>query len=161
MTIIPLASLPAVNATLNAVCTFFLLIGFAFIRNGKIRWHRAAMLCAFFCSITFLGFYVYFHVHAGLIRFGGQGWIRPVYFTLLVSHTILAITTLPLVIITLAYALSERFSSHRRIAHWTYPIWLYVSVTGVIVYWLLYIAYTPIGAPTVSRISLPLLHALL
>jgi putative membrane protein len=127
MTIIPLSSLPAVNATLNAVCTFFLLIGFAFIRNGKIRWHRAAMLCAFFCSITFLGFYVYFHVHAGLIRFGGQGWIRPVYFTLLVSHTILAITTLPLVIITLAYALSERFSSHRRIAHWTYPIWLYVS----------------------------------
>jgi putative membrane protein len=154
MTIIPLSSLPAVNATLNAVCTFFLLIGFAFIRNGKIRWHRAAMLCAFFCSITFLGFYVYFHVHAGLIRFGGQGWIRPVYFTLLVSHTIL-------VIITLAYALSERFSSHRRIAHWTYPIWLYVSVTGVIVYWLLYIAYTPIGAPAVSQISLPLLHALL
>ena len=161
MTIIPLASLPAVNATLNAVCTFFLLIGFAFIRNGKIRWHRAAMLCAFFCSITFLGFYVYFHVHAGLIRFGGQGWIRPVYFTLLVSHTILAITTLPLVIITLAYALSERFSSHRRIAHWTYPIWLYVSVTGVIVYWLLYVAYTPIGAPAVSQNSLPLLHALL
>jgi uncharacterized membrane protein YozB (DUF420 family) len=161
MTIIPLASLPAVNATLNAVCTFFLLIGFAFIRNGKIRWHRAAMLCAFFCSITFLGFYVYFHVHAGLIRFGGQGWIRPVYFTLLVSHTILAITTLPLVIITLAYALSERFSSHRRIAHWTYPIWLYVSITGVIVYWLLYVAYTPIGAPAVSQNSLPLLHALL
>lgn len=161
MTIIPLSSLPAVNATLNAVCTFFLLIGFAFIRNGKIRWHRAAMLCAFVCSITFLGFYVYFHVHAGLIRFGGQGWIRPVYFTLLVSHTILAITTLPLVIITLAYALSERFSSHRRIAHWTYPIWLYVSVTGVIVYWLLYIAYTPIGAPAVSQIGLPLLHALL
>ena len=161
MTIIPLASLPAVNATLNAVCTFFLLIGFAFIRNGKIRWHRAAMLCAFFCSITFLGFYVYFHLHAGLIRFGGQGWIRPVYFTLLVSHTILAITTLPLVIITLAYALSERFSSHRRIAHWTYPIWLYVSVTGVIVYWLLYVAYTPIGAPAVSQNSLPLLHALL
>jgi uncharacterized membrane protein YozB (DUF420 family) len=161
MTIIPLASLPAVNATLNAVCTFFLLIGFAFIRNGKIRWHRAAMLCAFFCSITFLGFYVYFHLHAGLIRFGGQGWIRPVYFTLLVSHTILAITTLPLVIITLAYALSERFSSHRRIAHWTYPIWLYVSITGVIVYWLLYVAYTPIGAPAVSQNSLPLLHALL
>jgi len=80
MTIIPLSSLPAVNATLNAVCTFFLLIGFAFIRNGKIRWHRAAMLCAFVCSITFLGFYVYFHVHAGLIRFGGQGWIRPVLF---------------------------------------------------------------------------------
>jgi uncharacterized membrane protein YozB (DUF420 family) len=119
------------------------------------------MLCAFFCSITFLGFYVYFHVHAGLIRFGGQGWIRPVYFTLLVSHTILAITTLPLVIITLAYALSERFSSHRRIAHWTYPIWLYVSITGVIVYWLLYVAYTPIGAPAVSQNSLPLLHALL
>ena len=161
MTTIPLTAFMGVNATLNGVCTFFLLVGLAFIRNGKIRWHRASMLCAFACSIFFLGFYIYFHVHAGIIRFGGQGWIRPVYFTLLVSHTILAITALPLVIVTLAYALSERFSSHRRLAHWTYPIWLYVSVTGVIIYWLLYIAYTPIGAPAVSQITLPSLQALL
>src|ERR1700735_4935881 len=147
MTIIPLSSLPAVNATLNGVCTFFLLIGLAFIRNGKIRWHRASMLGAFACSIFFLGFYIYFHVHAGLIRFGGEGWIRPVYFTLLISHTILAVTIVPLAVITLTYALREKFGSHMKIARWTFPLWLYVSVTGVIIYWLLYIAYTPIGAP--------------
>jgi putative membrane protein len=161
MTIIPLSSLPAVNATLNGICTVFLLCGLAFIRNGKIRWHRACMLSAFLCSIIFLGFYVYFHVHAGIVRFGGQGWIRPVYFVLLTSHTILAVSTLPLAIITLAYALSERFSSHRKIAHWTYPIWLYVSVTGVIIYWLLYIAYTPIGAPAASAMAPALLCVLL
>ena len=105
------------------------------------------MLCAFVCSTVFLGFYLYFHFHAGLIRFGGQGWIRPVYFTILISHTILAIASLPLVLVTLSLALSSRFAKHRRIARWTLPIWLYVSITGVIVYWLLYIAYTPIGAP--------------
>ena len=153
---IPLSSLPAVDAVLNGVCTFFLLIGFAFVRAGKILYHKISMISAFLCSTTFLGFYLYFHFHAGIIRFGGQGWIRPVYFVLLTSHTILAITTLPLAIITLAYALSERFSSHRRIAHWTYPIWLYVSITGVIVYWLLYVAYKPIGAPWITSIVAPL-----
>jgi putative membrane protein len=153
---IPLSSLPAVDAVLNGVCTFFLLIGFAFVRAGKILYHKISMISAFLCSTTFLGFYLYFHFHAGIIRFGGQGWIRPVYFVLLTSHTILAITTLPLAIITLAYALSERFSSHRRIAHWTYPIWLYVSITGVIVYWLLYVAYKPIGAPWITTIVAPL-----
>jgi putative membrane protein len=150
---IPLSSLPALNAILNSACTFFLLIGYAFIRAGKILYHKLSMLTAFVCSMTFLGFYLYFHFHAGLIRFGGQGWIRPVYFALLLSHTILAIVTVPLVIITLSYALSERFSSHRKIAHWTYPIWMYVSVTGVIVYWLLYIAYKPIGAPWISDLD--------
>lgn len=156
MTAIPLSSLPELNAVLNAICTFFLLIGFAFIRAGKILYHKISMISAFLCSIAFLTFYLYFHFHVGIIHFGGQGWIRPVYFTILTSHTILAITTLPLTIITLAYALSERFSSHRRIAHWTYPIWLYVSVTGVIVYWLLYVAYKPIGAPWITAIVAPL-----
>ncbi|MGA7921409.1 MAG: DUF420 domain-containing protein [Candidatus Acidiferrales bacterium] len=151
ITTIPLSSLPVLDAILNAACTFFLLIGYSFIRAGKILYHKISMLSAFLCSMTFLGFYLYFHFHAGLIRFGGQGWIRPVYFALLISHTTLAIVTVPLVIITLSYALSERFSRHRRIAHWTYPIWMYVSVTGVIVYWLLYIAYKPIGAPWVSQ----------
>ncbi len=92
----------------------------------------------------FLVFYLYFHLHAGVIRFSGQGWIRPVYFTILVSHTILAAAIVPLVLITLARALRERFDRHRAIARWTLPIWLYVSITGVVVYWLLYIAYTPI-----------------
>lgn len=144
MSLLPLYSLPAVNAFLNAACTFFLLVGYAFIRCGKIAWHRASMLTAFVCSTAFLALYLYFHFHAGIIRFGGQGWIRPVYFTLLISHTILAILNLPLILTTLTFALGQNFPRHRRFARWTYPTWLYVSVTGVIIYWLLYIAYTPI-----------------
>ena len=139
-----LAMLPATNAGLNAACTVLLLCGYLFIRNGKIRWHRASMIAAFACSSVFLALYLYFHAHAGVIRFGGQGWIRPVYFTILVSHTTLAVVIVPLVLITLSRALRERFDRHRKIARWTLPLWLYVSVTGVIVYWLLYIAYTPI-----------------
>jgi uncharacterized membrane protein YozB (DUF420 family) len=102
------------------------------------------MVAAFLCSTLFLALYLYFHSHAGVIRFGGQGWIRPVYFALLVSHTTLAVVIVPLVLITLTRALRERFDRHRAIARWTLPLWLYVSVTGVIVYWLLYVAYPPI-----------------
>ena len=143
-----LASIPALNALLNSVCAAFLLIGLTCIVRGKILPHKICMVTAFLCSAVFLFFYVYFHLHAGNIRFGGVGWIRPVYFTILISHTILAMISLPLIIITLAYALSSRFARHRRIALWTFPIWLYVSLTGVVVYWLLYVAYTPIGAPS-------------
>jgi uncharacterized membrane protein YozB (DUF420 family) len=141
---IPLESLPKLNASLNAACTVFLVLGFLFIRSGKIRYHRFCMIVAFLCSTVFLGFYVYFHLHAGVIRFGGQGWIRAVYFTILITHTTLAVVIVPLSLITLSRALRERFASHRAIARWTLPLWLYVSVTGVIVYWLLYIAYAPI-----------------
>jgi putative membrane protein len=102
------------------------------------------MIAAFCCSTVFLGLYLYFHARAGVIRFGGQGWLRPVYFTLLLSHTILAVVIVPLVLITLTRALRERFDRHRAIARWTLPLWLYVSITGVIVYWLLYVATTPI-----------------
>ncbi|HKV06015.1 MAG TPA: DUF420 domain-containing protein [Candidatus Acidoferrales bacterium] len=144
MKLFALSSLPAVNASLNAACAVFLVAGFAFIRRGKIRLHRACMLTAFFCSSVFLIFYLYFHARAGVIRFGGQGWMRPVYFTILVSHTILAAAIVPLVLITLTFALRGRFQRHRAIARWTLPLWLYVSVTGVIVYWMLYIASTPI-----------------
>jgi|SRR5271155_582583 uncharacterized membrane protein YozB (DUF420 family) len=144
MKLLPLTSLPAVNASLNAACTVFLLLGFAFIRNGKIRYHRFCMIVAFLCSTVFLCFYLWFHFHAGVIRFGGQGWIRPVYLTILITHTTLAVVIVPLILITLSRALRERFDRHRAIARWTLPLWLYVSVTGVIVYWLLYIAYTPI-----------------
>ncbi len=105
------------------------------------------MITAFVCSTAFLTFYLYFHFNAGLVRFGGQGWIRPVYFTLLTSHTILAAAIVPLVLITLTRALRDRFDRHRVIARWTLPLWFYVSVTGVVIYWLLYRAYTPIGAP--------------
>jgi len=141
---VSLASLPAVNAGLNGACTIFLLLGFAFIKQRKIQAHRVCMITAFFCSAIFLILYLYFHFHAGIIRFGGQGWIRPVYFAILVTHTTLAIVIVPLVLITLSRALRERFDRHRAIARWTLPLWLYVSVTGVVVYWLLYIAYTPI-----------------
>jgi uncharacterized membrane protein YozB (DUF420 family) len=121
-----------------------LICGYFLIRRRKIQLHRICMIAAFLCSSLFLGFYLYFHFHAGVIRFGGQGWIRPVYFTLLVTHTTLAVVIVPLVLITLARALRERFDRHRAIARWTLPLWLYVSITGVIVYWLLYVAYTPI-----------------
>jgi uncharacterized membrane protein YozB (DUF420 family) len=142
-----LASLPAVNAALNGTCTILLLAGFIFIQKRKISLHRFFMITAFCCSILFLVFYLYFHAHAGVIRFSGHGWIRPVYFTILISHTTLAIVIVPLVLITLSRALRSRFDAHRTIARWTLPLWLYVSVTGVIVYWLLYIAYTPILPP--------------
>ena len=144
----PLSSIPALNAILNASSAVFLIAGLTCILRGKILAHKICMLSAFVSSTVFLGFYLYFHFHAGLIRFGGQGWIRPVYFTILISHTILAVVSLPLVLATLSFALSGRFAKHRRIARWTLPIWLYVSITGVIVYWLLYVADAPIGAPS-------------
>jgi uncharacterized membrane protein YozB (DUF420 family) len=141
---IPLRSLPAVDASLNALAAILLMTGFLLIRARKVAWHRCCMMAAFFCSCLFLGLYLWFHFHAGVIRFGGQGWIRPVYFTLLISHTTLAVVIVPLVLITLSRGLSRRFDAHRVIARWTLPLWLYVSLTGVVVYWLLYVAYTPI-----------------
>ena len=99
------------------------------------------MLIAFACSVAFLASYVIYHLHAGVVHFMGQGWIRPVYFTLLGTHTVLAIVIVPLALITLSRALAQKFDRHRRIARWTLPIWLYVSVTGVIVYLLLYRLY--------------------
>lgn len=147
MSLIPLSALPAVNASLNGASGVFLLAGYSFIRRGKILPHKISMITAFCCSAVFLACYLYFHFHAGIIHFGGEGWIRPVYFTLLISHTILAVVIVPLVLVTLSRALAAEFDRHRAIARWTYPLWLYVSVTGVIIYWLLYVAYTPIGAP--------------
>ena len=143
----PLSSIPSVDAALNGTAAVFLLAGFGFITRGKIVAHKICMLTAFACTTAFFAFYLYFHLHAGIIYFGGRGWIRPVYFAILVSHTILAIVSLPLILITLTLALRNSFARHHRIARWTFPIWLYVSLTGVIVYWLLFVAYTPIGAP--------------
>ena len=101
------------------------------------------MCIAFSCSVVFLASYVIYHLHAGVVHFTGQGWIRPVYFALLGTHTVLAIVIVPLALITLSRALARKFDRHRRIARWTLPIWLYVSVTGVIVYLLLYRLYAP------------------
>ncbi len=133
--------LPALNATLNSLSAVFLTAGYAFIRKKKIAAHKACMLSAFVVSMLFLVSYVVYHAQAGSTRFPGEGWTRPVYFTILISHVTLAVAILPLAIVTLTRALRGRFDAHRRIARRTLPLWLYVSVTGVVVYWLLYHAY--------------------
>ncbi len=135
---ISLADLPSLNAALNSLSAVFLFTGYLFIKSGNPIAHRNCMLAAFGCSILFLISYLVYHFQVGSVPFKGQGWIRPVYFTILLTHTILATTVVPLALITLTRALRERFDAHRRIARWTLPTWLYVSVTGVIVYWMLY-----------------------
>jgi uncharacterized membrane protein YozB (DUF420 family) len=136
-----LLSHPALNAALNATSAVFLSCGYAMIRRKRIAAHRACMILAFCSSTIFLVSYVIYHVRVGSVHFQGQGWIRLVYFTLLGTHTILAAAIVPLALITLTRALREQFDRHRRIARWTLPIWLYVSVTGVIIYVMLYHLY--------------------
>lgn len=131
------------NALLNSSSAVFLTAGYVQVRRRRIASHRACMFIAFSCSVLFLASYVIYHLRVGVVHFMGQGWIRPVYFTLLTTHTILAIVIVPLAVITLSRALTSRFDRHRAIARWTLPIWLYVSVTGVIVYLLLYRLYAP------------------
>jgi uncharacterized membrane protein YozB (DUF420 family) len=131
-------ALPAVNATLNAVSAILLLVAYVFIRSGRIEQHRATMLAAFTTSSLFLLSYVTYHAQVGSVRFTREGFVRPLYFTILATHVILAGLVLPLAIVTLTRGLKGRFPQHRRIARWTFPIWLYVSVTGVLVYVLLY-----------------------
>lgn len=130
--------LPAVNATLNATAGVLLLIGFALIRAGRRQQHRAVMLAAFTASSLFLITYVVYHAQVGSVRFTREGFVRPLYYAILITHVTLAATVLPLSIVTLTRGLNGRFREHRRIARWTFPIWLYVSVTGVLVYVLLY-----------------------
>ena len=129
---------PKINASLNACSAVLLVTGRALIARGKMAAHRAVMLTALATSTVFLVSYLYYHAHVGSVHFRGTGWSRPLYFTILTSHTILAAAIVPLVIITLSRALRERYDRHRAIARWTYPLWLYVSVTGVIVYLMLY-----------------------
>jgi putative membrane protein len=133
-----IADLPALNATLNFVATLFLIAGYAFIRNGDQIRHRACMVGALLMSAAFLTSYLVYHYHAGSVPFEGQGPIRAVYFTILITHIILAAAILPLVLVTVRYALTARFVQHRRLARWTWPIWMYVSVTGVVIYLMLY-----------------------
>ena len=130
--------LPAVNATLNGVAGILLLIGFLLIRSRNIGLHRRFMLAAFITSSLFLVSYVAYHAQVGSVRFTRQGFVRPLYFTILITHVTLAAAVLPLAIVTLARGLNGRFQAHRAVARWTLPIWLYVSVTGVLVYVLLY-----------------------
>jgi uncharacterized membrane protein YozB (DUF420 family) len=133
--------LPTINAMLNATSGLLIITGFLMIRRRKVGAHRFCMTGAVTASILFLGSYVFYHYHAGATPFTGTGWVRPLYFTILISHTILAIVLVPLVIVTLRRALKSEFGGHRAIARWTFPVWLYVSVTGVIVYLMLYHIY--------------------
>jgi uncharacterized membrane protein YozB (DUF420 family) len=130
--------LPAVNATLNAVSGILLVIAYGLIRARRIEQHRRVMIAAFFTSSLFLICYVAYHAQVGSVRFTRQGYVRPLYFTILITHVTLAAVVLPMAIITLSRGLTARYPQHRKIARWTFPIWLYVSVTGVLVYVLLY-----------------------
>ena len=130
--------LPALNATLNALATVLLSAGYLFIRRRQIERHRSCMIAAFSVSCLFLASYLVYHYHVGSVPFTKHGWIRPVYFTILITHIVLAVAIVPLALVTLSRALNERFDRHRAIARWTLPLWLYVSVTGVIIYWMLY-----------------------
>lgn len=130
--------LPSLNAALNSLSALLLAAGFLFIRGKNVSAHRLCMLAAFSTSILFLISYLVYHFQVGSVPFPGGGWIRVLYFTILLSHIILAAAIVPLALVTLGRALKGNFARHKRIARWTLPLWLYVSVTGVIVYWMLY-----------------------
>ena len=137
------SDLPLVNATLNSCAALFLLLGFLFIRGRRVRAHIACMVTALVVSAAFLACYLYYHAHVGHVQFAGQGSIRGVYFTLLISHVILAVANLPMIILTVIPALRSKFDKHKRLARWTWPVWMYVSVTGVIVYLMCYHWFGP------------------
>jgi putative membrane protein len=132
------SSLPALNALLNGGSAVLLLAGRRLIRRGQMQAHRLVMLAALCTSAAFLASYLYYHAHVGHVHFQGHGWSRPLYFSILISHTILAAVIVPLVVVTLSRALRARYVLHKAIARWTFPLWMYVSVTGVVVYLMLY-----------------------
>ncbi len=130
--------LPALNATLNAISFALLVTGYVFIRRGDRRKHKACMVAALGTSGLFLTSYVIYHAQVGSVPFTGTGWIRTVYFSVLIPHVILAAAVVPPILITASRGLTAKYDQHRRIARWTLPVWLYVSVTGVVVYLMLY-----------------------
>ena len=138
---IPISYFPAIDASLNAVSAFLLMIGYVFIRRKNVPGHRACMLSAAVTSTLFLACYLWYHAHHGVTRFAAHGAVRGVYLSLLASHTVLAAVIVPLVLVTLYRAWREMFDRHKRIARWTLPVWIYVSITGVVVYWMLYHLY--------------------
>ena len=133
--------LPTLNALLNSTSAILLVAGHRFIKKENRQAHKRLMIATFVVSALFLISYLTYHFYHGTTRFTGEGWIRPVYFTILTSHTILAVVIVPLAILTLRRGLRDQIERHVKIARWTYPIWLYVSVTGVIVYLMLYHLY--------------------
>ena len=135
--------LPHVNAALNALSTLLILTGFIFIRSGNREMHRKVMIAAIVVSAVFLACYLTYHFTAPIFVFPGTGWTIPVYYTMLITHVILAIAVTPMIIVTAWRSLHGRFESHKKIARWTLPIWLYVTVTGVLIYVILYHVYPP------------------
>jgi putative membrane protein len=135
---LPITVLPKLNAVLNSLSAIFLVMGYVFIRRKNMPAHKACMLTAFATSTLFLISYLTYHYNTGIRRFAGQGTVRDVYLTILLTHTVLAAVIVPLVLITLRRAFKAAFARHVKIARWTLPIWMYVSVTGVVVYWMLY-----------------------
>lgn len=133
-----LSDFPALNAVLNGTSAVFLLLGFYFIKNKNIPAHRFSMIAASVASVVFLGCYLYYHFHHGSTKYAHHDWTRPVYFTILITHTILATLNLPIILKTLWHAIRGDFEKHKKIARITFPVWLYVSVTGVVIYWMLY-----------------------
>ena len=134
----PLAAFPALNASLNALTALLLCAGYVFIRSGRITWHRNTMITAFCTSCLFLCCYLWYHAHVGSKHFPGHGTPRTAYLAILGTHTVLAAAVVPLAIVTLRRGLGDIHPKHERLARWTLPVWLYVSVTGVVVYWMLY-----------------------
>jgi uncharacterized membrane protein YozB (DUF420 family) len=130
--------LPTLNAALNATCVLLLVTGWAFVRRGRRGAHRIVMLAAVAASAAFLASYLVYHSQVGSVRFAGQGAIRTFYLAVLLSHTVLAAAIVPLVLVTVTRALRARFDAHRAIARYTLPLWLWVSASGVVVYWMLY-----------------------
>ena len=141
---ITVRDLPAVNATLNGACTLLLLWGYTLIRKRRTDAHKRVMISAFITSIAFLTCYLIYHAQVGSVKYPNLGYIRYVYYSILITHVLLAFTVPVLAIITLNRALSGKFDKHRKIARWTFPIWLYVSITGVIVYLMLYQFANPV-----------------
>ena len=136
-----ISDLPAVNATLNGLAAILLTTGYVLIRGGRRELHKRCMLAALTTSALFLVSYVIYHANTGSRPFSGQGLIRVVYFTILVTHVVLAVTILPLALVTAARGLTAQYDRHVRLARWTLPLWLYVSVTGVVIYLMLYRLY--------------------
>lgn len=130
--------IPAIDASLNGAAGCLLLLGYIAVKNKRVDLHRLCMGLALLCSAVFLCFYLYYHFHHGSTKFQGQGPVRPLYFTILISHTILAAAVLPLILRTVYLALRDEVEKHKKIARITFPIWMYVSVTGVVIYWMLY-----------------------
>ena len=147
--------LPFINACLNGLATVFLTLGFVFIKKGNKIAHRNCMISAFVTSAVFLACYLTYHINTSAVtRFVEPAWFRPIYLVLLLTHVVLAVVILPLIFITLSRALKERFEQHRKIARWTWPLWMYVSITGVLIYLLLYQVFPqpkPVQPPTVEQ----------